>query len=145
MLAAAWGKEVTCDLLLDLGADPTIRDKQGRTMLSLASNGLRMHLIKHAKLHPFRTVVKVDLIMGSDIDEKWRQAILESGGGGGGSSYHGSHSSSEESSLRGNRVSENYNICLYKTVVKTKEAIAATTTAVVKENNTSKSATASKQ
>jgi hypothetical protein len=66
MCACAWGNEVCAHLLLDFGADATLRDRHGRTALSFASDGVRSALVHHPAMEKWGRDV-----MGADIWDQW--------------------------------------------------------------------------
>jgi len=106
MCAAAWGQEVTCELLLDLGADATLRDRHGRTALSFASDGLRSTLVRHPNM------IKCGRdVMGADIDALW--APPKPGSGRKEAEVHEQF----QSSHKGKGFAEKYNMRLLRGVV----------------------------
>ena len=46
-MATCWGQECTALMMLDLGADPTLVDKNGRNALDVCSPGAREAVIQH--------------------------------------------------------------------------------------------------
>mmetsp|Transcript_67113 Transcript_67113/g.135275 ORF Transcript_67113/g.135275 Transcript_67113/m.135275 type:complete len:275 (+) Transcript_67113:65-889(+) len=93
MVACSWGKGTTASLLLDLGADPTVRDTHGRTALSLAPAGLRTEVMKHpAMIKAARKAV------GTDLDSNWAEHLK----------------ALQEKSVRGTGMSERYGTGLYR-------------------------------
>eukprot|EP00614_Pseudopedinella_elastica_P006318 CAMPEP_0172608636 /NCGR_PEP_ID=MMETSP1068-20121228/28707_1 /TAXON_ID=35684 /ORGANISM="Pseudopedinella elastica, Strain CCMP716" /LENGTH=287 /DNA_ID=CAMNT_0013411949 /DNA_START=100 /DNA_END=959 /DNA_ORIENTATION=- len=73
MFACAWGRLPAARVLLDLGADPAPRDKDGRTALSLASEATRVALSSHPRLRDRGLEV-----LGSDLEADWAAVQVRS-------------------------------------------------------------------
>ena len=76
MLAACWGRDATCMLLLDLGADPCAADRHGRTALEMASDGVREHLAKHPAMRLAGVAA-----LGSSLKARHLERVRGSSGG----------------------------------------------------------------
>lgn len=91
MLAACWGRDATCMLLLDLGADPSATDRHGRTALEMASDGVRQHLAKHPAMR--RAGVAA---LGSSLKAKHLERVRGGNNGGGGNNNGGGGGGDED-------------------------------------------------